>query len=138
MPRAGTHGRKGRPWRRIRAQVIAAAVGSPCAECGKPLQPPGTWPYRHPLSLSVDHIEPLSKAPERAHDPTNLRCLHLGCNSSLGASLGNSEPTHDPYARDDTAATRPAANTHHGRYRGASWLDENGLIPGLPTINRKW
>jgi 5-methylcytosine-specific restriction endonuclease McrA len=83
---ARTHGRKGRPWVRLQRQVIARALydETPCPKCGKPLDPPGRWPDRHPLSPSVDHIVPLSKDPSRAHDPTNLRAMHFGCNSSRG------------------------------------------------------
>jgi 5-methylcytosine-specific restriction endonuclease McrA len=81
---ARTHGRKGRPWERLRRQVIGLTLtrGATCPRCGKPLDPEGTWPPRHPLSLSVDHIVPLEQDRSRAHDPTNLRVLHYGCNSS--------------------------------------------------------
>lgn len=83
---ARTHGRKGRPWERLAKQVIGYAVekGKPCPRCHKPIDPPGTWPARHPLSPSVDHIVPLSVDGSRAHDPANLRAMHFGCNSGRG------------------------------------------------------
>jgi hypothetical protein len=83
---ARTHGRKGRPWERIRKRVIDHAIdaGIPCVKCGQLIDPVGTWPDRHPKSPSADHKVPLSKAPWLANDPDNLRAMHLGCNSSLG------------------------------------------------------
>jgi 5-methylcytosine-specific restriction endonuclease McrA len=83
---ARTHGRKGRPWERIRKSVIGYAVarGTPCARCGKPIDPPGTWPDRHPMSASVDHIDPLSAGRTGGNDVANLRAMHYGCNSSRG------------------------------------------------------
>ena len=83
---AATHGRKGRPWVRLQQRVIARAVaeGIPCPRCRKLIDPPGTWPDRHPLSPSADHIVPLSKDPSRANDITNLRAMHFGCNSGRG------------------------------------------------------
>ena len=83
---AKTHGRKGRPWVRMQHQVIARAVayGIPCPRCKRLIDPPGRWPHRHPLSPSVDHIVPLSVDPSRAHDITNLRAMHFGCNARRG------------------------------------------------------
>lgn len=98
---ARTHGRKGRPWERMAKQVIglAIALGSPCARCGKPLDPVGTWPPRHPQSPSVDHIVPLSVDPSRAHDWTNLRAMHYGCNASRGARLDDNSTRRDAIKR---------------------------------------
>lgn len=83
---AATHGRKGRPWERLAKQVIGLwiAQAKPCPRCHKAIDPVGTWEPRHPLSPSVDHIVPLSVDRSRAHDPTNLRVLHYGCNASRG------------------------------------------------------
>ncbi|HEY6107634.1 MAG TPA: HNH endonuclease [Gemmatimonadales bacterium] len=71
---------------RIQQQVIAHAVayGIPCAACNKLIDPPGRWPRWHSLSPSVDHIVPMSADPSRAHDITNLRAMHYGCNSRRG------------------------------------------------------
>lgn len=73
-------GRKGRPWRRLREQV--RRTESVCASCGKPFDPAFQFP--HPMSFSVDHIEPVSLRPELAMERTNLQAMHLGCNSSKG------------------------------------------------------
>lgn len=83
---ARTHGRKGRPWERLARQVIGLAVsrGESCPRCHQAIDPPGTWPPRHPLSPSVDHIVPLSIDASRAHDPSNLRAMHYGCNAARG------------------------------------------------------
>jgi 5-methylcytosine-specific restriction endonuclease McrA len=67
------HGRTGRPWRRIRAEVLAAS--DVCWLCGKADPPADT----------VDHILPISKYPELAHDMANLRPAHRSCNSRKGA-----------------------------------------------------
>ena len=65
------HGRKGRPWQRLRAEVLAAS--DICWLCGRP------------GANSVDHVLPLSTHPELAHDRSNLAPAHLSCNSSKGA-----------------------------------------------------
>jgi len=75
MP-ARTAGRKGRPWRRLRAEVLSAS--DICWLCGLP------------GADTVDHILPLSRHPELAHDRANLAPAHLRCNSSKGASSGRS------------------------------------------------
>jgi 5-methylcytosine-specific restriction endonuclease McrA len=67
------HGRKGRPWQRIRAQVLAAS--NVCHLCG------------HPGADTVDHVIPLSRRPDLAHDLANLRPAHRRCNSAKGARL---------------------------------------------------
>jgi 5-methylcytosine-specific restriction endonuclease McrA len=92
---ARTHGRKGRPWEALRRRVIARDMqrNPTCPRCGKALDPDGAWPARHPLSLSVDHIVPLSVDRSRAHDPSNLRTMHFGCNSS------RNDATHDRIKR---------------------------------------
>lgn len=69
---AATHGRKGRPWRRIREQILQAS--DLCWLCGLP------------GADSVDHVVPLSvlKATGRmdlANSPANLRPAHVSCNS---------------------------------------------------------
>jgi len=46
---------------------------------------------KHPntLSLSIDHIIPLSKG--GTHEPSNVQCTHLGCNISKGNRTGKRE-----------------------------------------------
>lgn len=67
MSRAKGHGRVGRPWRRIRMQVLNAS--RVCWICG------------HDGSTDVDHVLPLWERPDLAHDLTNLRPAHgaYGC-----------------------------------------------------------
>lgn len=62
-------GRTGRPWRRVRAQVLA--VSDVCHLCGKP------------GADTVDHVIPLSLGGPPL-DPANLRPAHSRCNSRRG------------------------------------------------------
>lgn len=77
---AAGHGRRGRPWRRIRMQVLKrdpyCRIGGP--RCTR-------------ISTTVDHIQPLSVAPHRAHDLTNLRGACAACNYAGGARLTNAK-----------------------------------------------
>lgn len=63
---AANPGREGRPWRRLRLQLLAAS--DLCRICG------------HPGSQSVDHLVPLSRGGSPL-DPANLRPAHgvQGC-----------------------------------------------------------
>ncbi len=45
------------------------------------------WLCGQPGSTTVDHVIPLSLAPDLAEDITNLRPAHLRCNSKRGARL---------------------------------------------------
>ena len=69
-----SHGRMGHKWRKLREQVLAG--NDICWLCGKP------------GADTVDHILPLSKFPELAHDLGNLRPAHRSCNSKKGAGSG--------------------------------------------------
>jgi 5-methylcytosine-specific restriction endonuclease McrA len=80
MPRS--KGRTGRPWRRIREQVLAASTI--CHLCG------------HAGADTVDHVIPVSKLPHNhplVRDPANLRPAHRSCNSAKGAGR---KPTPKP------------------------------------------
>lgn len=69
-------GRTGRPWRRVRAQVLAA---NPYCT----LQLPGCTG----LATEVDHAIPVSHLPADhplLRDPTNLRSACKHCNGSRG------------------------------------------------------
>jgi hypothetical protein len=70
---ATTHGRKGRPWRRLRLEILNES--DTCWLCGLP------------GADTVDHRLPLSKHPELAHDRSNLSPAHKVCNSRKGASV---------------------------------------------------
>lgn len=65
---ATTHGRKGRPWRRLREQVLAEEPV--CRYCG----------IR--ASTTVDHVLPLSRFPHLAHVRSNLTGACTSCNGS--------------------------------------------------------
>lgn len=71
-------GRRGRPWRRIRAQVLARDPW--CTIRG---------PRCTGKATTVDHIIPLSIRPDLAHDPSNLRGACVPCNSAGGARMTN-------------------------------------------------
>lgn len=48
-----------------------------CGLCRLPVDPGLAWP--HPMSVSVDHILPLSQG--GSHTLANVQCAHLSCNS---------------------------------------------------------
>jgi 5-methylcytosine-specific restriction endonuclease McrA len=84
-------GRRGRRWRRIKAEVRARR--SACCRCGQRID--YTLAYPDPDSFSVDHYpHPLATHPHLAEEPTNLAAAHLRCNQAAGSrgvtpSLGN-------------------------------------------------
>lgn len=75
----GNKGRAGRPWDRLRRQVIAEETH--CWRCGHPVDKrlPGT----HPLGPTAGHIIAVTNggAPE---DRTNLRLEHKICGQRAG------------------------------------------------------
>lgn len=73
-------GRRGRPWRRLQAQVFATETH--CHLCGEWVNQ--TLPPRHPEARSIDHLIPLAHGgdPLARH---NARLAHLGCNARKGA-----------------------------------------------------
>lgn len=77
------HGRRGRPWRTLRARVLR--------------EEPTCYLCRVRPSDEVDHVVPLSVAPERAHDRTNLRGVCAPCNQRKGDRLG--PPRYRPTRR---------------------------------------
>lgn len=89
MPRS--KGRTGRPWERLRAQVLAEETH--CINCSRPLRPDLRSP--HPHSSTVEHIVSLCEGGHPT-DRANLAASHRTCNvrkenarrkaSALGAS----------------------------------------------------
>jgi 5-methylcytosine-specific restriction endonuclease McrA len=67
---AASDGRKGRPWRRLREQVLREEPL--CRWCGVR------------ASTVVDHLLPLSLYPHLAHDRQNLAGSCRWCNGSKG------------------------------------------------------
>ena len=53
----------------------------------RPIDPTKPWP--HPLSPSIDHIEPLSRG--GLHVYANVRIAHLACNTARGNSIDNEQ-----------------------------------------------
>lgn len=73
MPRS--KGRAGRPWQRLRAQVIAESTH--CGECRRPLCPHLRWPALQ--SSTAGHIIALIDGGHPT-DRANLQAEHLTCN----------------------------------------------------------
>ncbi len=73
-----SHGRSGRPWRRIREQVLRRDPY--CTIRG---------PKCTGISTTVDHIIPLSVRPDLAHEMTNLRGACAADNYAGGARITN-------------------------------------------------
>ncbi len=82
------HGRRGRPWRRIRVQVLKRDPY--CTICG---------PKCTGISTTVDHVVALSVDPSRAHDLSNLRGACAACNYRRGAQMTNSRTPSRPPPR---------------------------------------
>lgn len=54
-----------------------------CGICSDPVSPEIAWP--DPLSVSLDHIVPVSRGGKHARD--NAQCSHLACNVRKGARV---------------------------------------------------
>jgi 5-methylcytosine-specific restriction endonuclease McrA len=84
MPRS--RGRTGRPWRRIRAQILTDS--QTCWLCGHPIDL--TLPATDPMSATVDHVLPLAAGGDPL-DPHNLRPAHRVCNGRKGKKIRNTK-----------------------------------------------
>lgn len=78
---ARTAGRKGRPWRRFCAAVLAA-YGPVCWLCHRPISL--DLHYLHRLAYTVDHVVSLQRG-GAPMDLANARPAHRSCNSSKGS-----------------------------------------------------
>lgn len=73
--------RNGYQWRRLKSRKRRE-----CDVCEMPVcVAPSRWIDKdleapHPLSFSVDHIEPVSRRPDLALEYSNLRAAHRLCN----------------------------------------------------------
>lgn len=76
-------GRSGRPWRRTAATIRAQVRdnGAPCGLCGLPIDL--TLDPRHPMSFTVEHMDPLSLG-GAPRDASRLCPAHRSCNSRRG------------------------------------------------------
>ena len=63
---------------RDKARARFRRTEAPCAICGKSID--YTLVRPDPMSFVVDHIKPVDKFPELAHDPTNQQAAHQLCN----------------------------------------------------------
>lgn len=94
MPR----GRSGRPWRRIKAEVLARRTPF-CCRCGQPvdysLPDIGIDGKPNMDAVTVEHLFPVSTHPELAEDLASLSVSHRRCNISAGNQRGvfSGQPT---------------------------------------------
>lgn len=69
--------------KQVNLSAVWASGGGFCGLCEEPLDRNIPWPER--LSVSLDHIVPLSRGGE--HSTENVRYVHLGCNLSKNNRL---------------------------------------------------
>lgn len=103
---AKSHGRAGRPWRRIRDAVLTRDPY--CMIRG---------PRCTGISTTVDHSVPLSVRPDLAHVPSNLRGACEACNYAGGARITNARkasPGSQRRAVDLAPSGRPWRQTYNG------------------------
>jgi 5-methylcytosine-specific restriction endonuclease McrA len=90
--RAGDYRRRARienaTVEKFSAQDVYDRDGWTCGICHEPVEPALKYPA--PLSVSLDHIVPVSLGGE--HSRANTRCAHLVCNMRRGAARGE-DPT---------------------------------------------
>ena len=112
---AASHGRAGRPWRRLREQVLRRDPY--CTIRG---------PKCTGLSTTVDHVIPLSQRPDLGHDPANLRGACAACNYAGGARLTNGRRGGGAPARrwEVTALRWLQSDDHPGSAPGARSLGD--------------
>lgn len=95
-------GRTGSRYRRLRQHVQQR--DRVCWICGDPI--PTDVSYPHPLSFTVDHVEPLAQGGDLL-DPRNARGAHLACNSQRGS---HQHATAAASGRRKLARSRPATS----------------------------
>ena len=67
---------------RDRARARLRRAGAPCWICGEPID--YTLVRPDPMSFVLEHVKPVDKFPELAHDPNNQRSAHYVCNARKG------------------------------------------------------
>lgn len=75
-------GRSGRPLQRLKEQLKREGANL-CCFCGEPIDL--SLPPNHRLAWTLEHVVPLSEAPELALEIFNCREAHRSCNSSKGS-----------------------------------------------------
>jgi hypothetical protein len=68
----------GRPHRRRKAELLAAALNTPCPICRRIMRPGGAWP------VELDHSTPRALGNREVGD----RIVCRSCNASAGGRLG--------------------------------------------------
>jgi hypothetical protein len=82
VSRADDYGRRGKRWRRLKAEVRARR--ELCCRCWQAIDYGLLYP--DPACFTVDHYPyPRDTHPHLAEDPGNLHAAHLLCNQSAGA-----------------------------------------------------
>jgi len=72
---------------RFDSTAVYERDGWMCGLCGKPID--GTLKNPHPMSVSLDHIVPISKG--GVHSMANCQAAHLRCNVAKGGRLTQSQ-----------------------------------------------
>ena len=109
---ARTAGRKGRPWRKVQAEVYAEETH--CCLCGNYVDQT-LFNFRGRWARSVHHLIPPDIAPELARDRGNLRLAHLGCNSKAGRGAFEGVPTNGTPTSGHARGQRYPRRGVHGR-----------------------
>lgn len=71
----------GTAWQRLRDDALNL-YGAWCYLCSQPIDL--TAPARHPLSYSLDHLDPVSHVGTNLPPLDRVRPVHYGCNSARG------------------------------------------------------
>jgi 5-methylcytosine-specific restriction endonuclease McrA len=79
---------RGRPWRTLRARVLSEE--QVCGLCGGVVDKSLRHP--HPGAPQVDHVIPVSVAPELVMVRSNLRLVHRACNLRRGVGRKRRPP----------------------------------------------
>lgn len=129
-----------RGWRHVRAAIVqfreeAARRGDPCWLCSKAIDYDLGDPYDD-WAFECDHVLSVSKHPEHAADPANMRASHRLCNRRKSndanpQGLGITSEDWEGMADDDgqgAATSRPPMK--RARRRGEEWDDDDDLDVG--------
>ena len=108
------HPERFNPTPRLRREVYERD-GWVCGLCAFPIDRDLSWP--HKWSASLDHIIPQSRMLIPDHSASNLRAVHLQCNSMRGDGSNMSEDELRSRVSAELGGERPGSNprasTHH-------------------------
>lgn len=100
--------RIGRPYRRLRAWIIANRTT--CCRCGRPVDK--TLPGEHEWGPTLDHLQPISRGGALL-DPNNVDIAHRRCNLSYG---NGTKRQH--YRQTTTTPKQPSSRSTSGARAG--------------------